>query len=108
MKYTPQNENIDSVIDIRAVFQQTFDELAYEEMPSLLIPSKGKLGLQDHEKVFCADHKGLGDFYDMRGIDREQGCMIIVRPDQYIAHILPLDAFDDLADFFNGILIPAE
>ncbi|MGI1669899.1 MAG: FAD-dependent monooxygenase [Neptuniibacter sp.] len=108
VKYTPQNENIDSVIDIRAVFQQTFDELAYEEMPSLLIPTKGKLGLQDHEKVFCADHKGLGDFYDMRGIDREQGCMIIVRPDQYIAHILPLDAFDDLADFFNGILIPAE
>ncbi|MFY0677324.1 MAG: FAD-dependent monooxygenase [Neptuniibacter sp.] len=108
VKYTPQNENIDSVIDIRAVFQQTFDELAYEEMPSLLIPTKGKLGLQDHEKVFCTDHKGLGDFYDMRGIDREQGCMIIVRPDQYIAHILPLDAFDDLADFFNGILIPAE
>lgn len=108
VKYTPQNENIDSVIDFRAMFQQTFDELAYEEMPSLLIPTKGKLGLQDHEKVFCADHKGFGDFYDMRGIDREQGCMIVVRPDQYIAHILPLDAFDDLADFFNGILIPAE
>ena len=108
VKYTPQNENIDSVIDFRAVFQQTFDELAYEEMPSLLIPTKGKLGLQDHEKVFCTDHKGVGDFYDMRGIDREHGCMIIVRPDQYIAHILPLDAFGDLADFFNGIFIPFE
>jgi len=66
------------------------------------------LVLDVHEKVFCADHKEVGDFYDMRGIDREQCCMIIVRPEQTIEHIPPLDAFDDLADFFNGILIPAE
>lgn len=105
VKYTAKDEDIDAVIDFRAVFQQTFDQLACEDMPSLLRPCTGKLGLQDHEKVFCVDHKGLGDIYDMRGIDREQGCMIVVRPDQYIAHVLPLDEFDELSQFFAGFLL---
>jgi phenol 2-monooxygenase len=97
-------EDVDAVIDFRAVFQQTFDQLAYEQMPSLLRPKTGKLGLQDHEKVFCVDHKGVGDIFDMRGIDRERGCMIVVRPDQYTAHVLPLDAYEELSAFFAGIL----
>ena len=107
VKYTRKDEDIDALIDLRGVFQQTFDALAYEDMPSLLKPTKGKLGLQDHEKVFCADHKGEGDFFDMRGIDREKGCMIVVRPDQYIAHVLPLDAYRELSGFFEGIFLPA-
>ena len=43
----------------------------------------------------------------MRGIDREQGCMVIVRPDQYVAHLLPLDAHDELAGFFDAFMLPA-
>ena len=43
----------------------------------------------------------------MRGIDREQGCMIVVRPDQYTANILPLDGYQELADFFAGFLLDA-
>ncbi len=108
VRHTGANEDIDAVIDVRAVFQQTFDALAYENMPSLLKPKKGKLGLQDHEKVFCVDHKGLGDIFDMRGIDRATGCMVVVRPDQYVAHVLPLDARGELADFFAGFLLPAK
>ncbi|MEZ5721382.1 MAG: FAD-dependent monooxygenase [Paracoccaceae bacterium] len=108
VKYTKPGEDIDAVIDVRAVFQETFDQLAYNEMPSLLIPKKGRLGLQDHEKVFCTDHKGLGDIYDMRGIDRAQGCMIVVRPDQYTAHVLPLDGTAELTAFFDGFLLPAK
>ena len=41
----------------------------------------------------------------MRGIDRERGCMVIVRPDQYVAHVLPLDATAELADFFDGFML---
>lgn len=104
VKHTRPGEDIDAIIDFRAVFQQTFEELAYEQMPSLLKPCTGKLGLQDHEKIFCVDHKGAGDIFDMRGIQRDTGCMVVVRPDQYIAHVLPLDAYDDLAAFFAGVL----
>ncbi|MCW5658736.1 MAG: FAD-dependent monooxygenase [Burkholderiaceae bacterium] len=104
VRHTREGEDIDAVIDFRAVFQQIFNQLAYEKMPSLLKPKTGKLGLQDHEKIFCVDHKGAGDIFEMRGIDREAGCMVVVRPDQYVAHVLRLDAFDELSDFFAGFL----
>lgn len=104
VKHTRKGEDIDAVIDVRAIFQPTFDQLDYGRMPSLLKPNTGKLGLTDHEKIFCVDHKGAGDIYDMRGIDREQGCLIVVRPDQYVANVLPLDGFDALSAYFAGVL----
>ena len=30
---------------------------------------------------------------------------VVVRPDQYVAHVLPLDAHRDLAAFFAGFLV---
>ncbi|MCE8554322.1 FAD-binding monooxygenase [Ruegeria pomeroyi] len=107
-RFTRKDEDIDALFDLRAVFQQDFKSLSYEKMPSLLRPAKGRYGLRDFEKVFCVDHKSGDDIYDMRGIERASGCLIIVRPDQYVAHVLPLDAFDALSAFFNGILTPEE
>jgi phenol 2-monooxygenase len=104
VKHTRKGEDIDAVIDFRAIFQQTFEQLAYENMPSLLRPKTGKLGLQDHEKVFCVDHKGVGDIFDMRGIHRDKGCMVVVRPDQYVSHVLPLDGYAELSAYFAAIL----
>lgn len=105
-KYTPAGEDIDSVIDLRAIFQQAHRELAVESMPALLLPAKGRLGLRDYEKMFCPDLKRGRDIFDMRGIDRERGCMVVVRPDQYVAHVLPLDAHAELAAFFDGFMLP--
>ena len=76
-------------------------------MPSLLVPSKGRYGLRDYEKMFCPDRRLGQDIFDLRGIDRDQGCIVIVRPDQYVAHILPLDAHDALAGFFDEFMLPA-
>ena len=103
---TPAGADPDAVIDLRAVFQQDYRSLAVEKMPALLFPRKGKLGLIDYEKMFCPDLKTARDIFDLRGIDRQKGCMVIVRPDQYVAHILPFDAYDELAEFFAGVLLP--
>jgi phenol 2-monooxygenase (NADPH) len=105
-KYTRQGEDIDAVIDVRAVFQQAHHELAIETMPALLLPQKGRYGLRDYEKIFCADLKGGNDIFAMRGIDRDAGCMVVVRPDQYVAHVLPLDGYGELAAFFDGFMLP--
>jgi phenol 2-monooxygenase len=101
-----KGDDLDRRIDLRAVFQQDFMSLRFEDMPDLLRPAKGRYGLRDFEKVFCVDHKSGHDIYDMRGIHRDTGCMIVVRPDQYVAHILPLDATTELAKFFEGIFLP--
>ncbi len=108
LRFTRSDEDIDGLFDLRAVFQQDFTALDHARMPSLLRPAKGRYGLRDYEKVFCVDAKSGQDIFDMRGIDRQQGCMIVVRPDQYIAHILPLGATGELGRFFEGFLLPQD
>lgn len=106
-RHTRPGEDSDTVIDVRAIFQQGFRDLDYSAMPPLLRPHKGIHGLCDYEKVFCVDLKSGDDVYAMRGIDREQGCIVVVRPDQYVANVLPLSAHEELAAFFAEILLPA-
>jgi len=106
-RYTPAGADIDSVIDLRAVFQQDHRELAVEAMPSQLLPRKGRYGLIDYEKMFCPDLKSGHDVFAMRGIDRKAGCMVVVRPDQYVANVLPLDGFAALASYFDAVMLPA-
>jgi len=105
-KYTRPGQDIDAVFDVRAIFQQSYRDLAIETMPALLLPRKGRHGLRDYEKVFAADRKNGPDIFDLRGVDRAQGALVVVRPDQYIAHVLPLDAHRELADFFAAFMLP--
>ena len=105
-RHTAPGEDVDAVIDTRAVFQQGFRELEFANMPTLLRPHVGRYGLCDYEKVFCADLKGGEDIFELRGIDRAAGCLVVVRPDQHVGHVLPLAARAELAGYFAGILKP--
>ncbi|WP_348721482.1 FAD-binding monooxygenase [uncultured Candidatus Puniceispirillum sp.] len=103
--YTRAGADSDAVIDLRAIFQQPHTTLRTAQMHPLLVPVKGTLGLRDYEKIFAVDHKSGDDIYAMRGINRDRGCMVLVRPDQHVAHILPLDAHDALTRFFAGFML---
>ncbi len=105
LRFTPPGANSDSVIDVRAVFQQKHRDLKVDELPPVLLPRKGRFGLIDYEKAYCPDVKNGPDIFELRGIDREKGAMVVVRPDQFVANILPLDAHDELTAFFGKFLI---
>jgi phenol 2-monooxygenase len=104
-RFTPAAADSDSVIDVRAVFQQAHRDLKVDELPSILLPRKGCFGLVDYEKAYCPDLKNGSDIFDLRGIDRAEGAMVVVRPDQYVSNVLPLDAHDELAAFFGLFLL---
>ena len=104
-RFTPAGANIDSVIDVRAVFQQGHRDLKVEELPSVLLPRKGRFGLIDYEKAFCPDLKNGLNIFELRGIDREKGAIVVVRPDQYVSNVLPLDAHDELTAYFGRFLL---
>jgi phenol 2-monooxygenase len=104
-RFTPAAMDVDATIDLRAVLQQPYGDLKLETLPGLLLPKKGQLGLVDYEKVFCPNFESGGNVFDMRGVDRQNGCIVIVRPDQYVAHVLPLDDFASLASFFGGFML---
>jgi phenol 2-monooxygenase len=104
-RFTPRGADIDSVIDVRGIFQQGHRDLKVEALPAMLVPRKGRFKLIDYEKAYTPDLKNGSDIFDLRGIDRERGAMIVVRPDQHVANVLPLDAYEGLADFFGQFLL---
>lgn len=108
VRYRRAGEDIDALIDLRAILQQGFREVSWQHLPTLLRPAKGRFGLIDYEKVFCAQPEPERDIFSLRGIDREQGCLVVVRPDQYVAHVLPLHDLDGLAAFFDGVFLPTK
>lgn len=108
-RYTPAGADPDAVFDVRAVFQQAHRDIRVEELPALLLPCKGRFGLVDYEKAFAVDPSQ--DVFDLRGIDRDHGAIVVVRPDQYVAAVLPLDAHEAVDAFFEPVLLepaPAE
>ena len=50
------------------------------------------------ERIFIAD---------IDGVDRGSGALVVVRPDQYVATVLPLDDFAALASYFDRFMLQA-
>jgi phenol 2-monooxygenase (NADPH) len=103
MRHTRADAAPDGTIDVRAIFQQGHRELGIDRLPPVLLPRKGRFNLIDYEKTFCPD-PNAGDIFDLRAVNRQTGCIVVVRPDQYVAHVLPLDGHEALAEFFAGVL----
>jgi len=55
--------------------------------------------------MFCPDLKGGNDIFDMRAIDRDRGCVVVVRPDS-ISPMCSAHAYADLLAFFDGFMLP--
>jgi len=102
---TPAGADPDAWFDVKVVYQQDHTAVDLGVVPSLFLPRVGPFGLIDYEKVYAADP--ADDIFAARGIDRA-GAIVVVRPDQYVAEVLPLTATDGLAAFFRPILATRE
>lgn len=102
-RFTPEGFDIDTVFDIKAVYQQEHHDVAIESVPRLFLPASGPFGLVDYEKVYAAIAED--DIFDQRGVSRD-GAIVVVRPDHYVSHVLPLTARGELTEFFERFLLP--
>lgn len=79
------------------------------DFPDVLHPFDAKLGW-DYDSVYVDDvsyHEGFGDAYNGYGVDKEKGCVVVTRPDQYVGYIDTVDeeGFTGLEVYFKGILM---
>ena len=97
-RVTPDDADPDSIIDLRTIVQTPHRETAAD---ITRFPGKGRFGLRDMEKLFCPDPRA--DVFDTRGIDRQTGALVLVRPDQYVSHVLPPSQQDALVNWLNQV-----
>ena len=93
----------DQLLDLRIIYPENFRELEYSDMHSVLKPRKGKYGLVDYEKVFCAQKGINSNIFDLREVNRTKGAMVLVRPDQYVSTVLPIDATTELFGILEDV-----
>ena len=104
-RFTPKGADPDAIFDVHGIIQQSHLEVDWAEMHALLKPHKGPLGLQDYQKAHAPVLGTDQDIFDLRGIDRGAGALVVVRPDQYVSLVLPLDGFDELDAFFSRFMV---
>lgn len=51
-------------------------------------------------------HKGHGQAYEKYEVDDESGCVVIVRPDQYVGWVGQVEEVNEIDAYFSAILIP--
>lgn len=100
-----EGDDVDAVIDVHAVFRGDHHDVDLGSLPEILVPRTGPLGLQDWEKVWATDARR--DIFAERGIAHE-GATVIVRPDQYVATVLPLGAREEVTEFLAGAMYTVE
>ena len=102
-KFTPEGEDKNALLDIKVIYQQTnHHDFEILDAPRLFRPRNGKFNVPNWENVFgtlSADK----DIFEARGISRE-GAVVIVRPDQYVGAVLPLDDPSAVEAYFAGNL----
>ncbi|MFC0582758.1 FAD-binding monooxygenase [Micrococcoides hystricis] len=100
LAHRKDGEDINALFDVKAIYQTPYDEVDITKAPAIFKPENGPFGLVNLENVFAADVEE--SIFDIRELSKD-GVVVVVRPDQYVAHVLPLDATDELAAFFKPI-----
>jgi phenol 2-monooxygenase len=62
----------------------------------------------DYWKIFVDDqsyHEGHGKLYENFGIQSSEGCAVILRPDQYVSYVEPIDSYEEMDRFFSAFMI---
>lgn len=93
----PAGVQPDDWFDLKVVYQQNAHAIEFACVPDIFKPKVGPFDLVDYEHVYAAIPED--DIFVSRAIDRA-GAIVIVRPDQYVALVLPLLATHELAGFF--------
>ncbi|MDP9696475.1 UNVERIFIED_ORG: phenol 2-monooxygenase [Arthrobacter globiformis] len=100
---TPAGADPGAWFDLKVIYQQSHHDIDFGKVPAVFKPEVGPFRLTDYEKVYAADQKA--DIFDLRGLSRD-GVAVVVRPDQYVANVVPLTATAELAAFFAPLLQP--
>ena len=98
---TPEGVDRDAWFDVKVIYQQDHTNVDINAVPAAFKPEVGPFKLTYLEKVYGTDP--TADIFELRGLNRG-GVVVVVRPDQYVANVLPLTATAELAAFFAPLL----
>lgn len=109
-KYTPKDADPDAVIQTLTVFDSPHKDVQYlaGKLPSVYLPRRKPWNIRAFDTAFTDEdtyHDGPCAAYKGYGIDPAVGAVIVVRPDQYVSGVFPLEGAKDIGEFFDRFMI---
>ncbi|KAG8405465.1 hypothetical protein J3458_022119 [Metarhizium acridum] len=104
-RHTPIGARHDSVFEVLTIHRAPRTSVTIFDFPRVLRPYDETEGWS-YDKIFVDDvsyHEGHGEMYQAFGIAPD-GCVIIVRPDQHVSYVGPLDNPAAVNDFFANFM----
>jgi phenol 2-monooxygenase (NADPH) len=92
-----------STIEILTLHSSPRTSIEFLDLPDIFHPFFEAEGW-DYWKVFVDDvsyHEGHGHAYQGYGVDSNSGCLVILRPDQYVSWIGELEDTDEMERFLR-------
>ncbi|KAH7183324.1 FAD binding domain-containing protein [Fusarium flagelliforme] len=110
--FTPAGKNADEVFLNTLVIKADRKTIEIDQLPEVFFPKSGPYSLRNVHRVFIDDTSpymlGCGEAFSKYGVNPEQGAIIVVRPDLYVARIVELTDANELLAFFKGCLTTKE
>lgn len=106
-RFTPPGASHDTIFEILAVHSAPRTETSIFDFPKVFRHFDDVQGY-DYWKIYVDDmsyHEGHGKIYETFGIS-SKGCAVVIRPDQYVSYIGPMEDVGRLNEFFAGFMIP--
>lgn len=103
--YTPKGARYDEVFEVLLVHKAPRQSVTVLDFPEVFRPYDEVDGW-DYNKIFVDDvsyHEGFGDIYGALGIPQD-GCIVIVRPDQYVSYVGSMEEPAAVNSFFAGFM----
>lgn len=102
VKFRREGEDLDSLLELSVIYQQHHTEFSFPDVPTVFRPHVGEFGLEYVEKIYATlDGE---DIFEARDISRN-GAAVVVRPDQYVSGVFPLDAHEEIGRFFDRVFL---
>ncbi|EPQ56124.1 hypothetical protein GLOTRDRAFT_137955 [Gloeophyllum trabeum ATCC 11539] len=98
-KFTPKGARSGDVFDLLTIAASKKEQVTYTDFPKVFRPHWSKIYTDD------VDFSGKvgGKVYSSFGVG-PSGAIVVVRPDQYVGMISPLDKFSALDDYFSSFM----
>lgn len=95
-----------SVARLLTIHSAPRQQVEFHDFPVLLRPFDDEVGY-DYNCIFVdveSYYEGHGHAYEGYGVDDVRGCVVVIRPDQYVAWIGELEDVQGLEAYFAGFL----
>jgi phenol 2-monooxygenase len=92
------------LIEVLTIHSAPRAAIELSSIPDIFRPFSSEHGW-DYHKIFVDDlsyHEGHGQAYDNYGIDKHGGCLVLVRPDQYVGWIGALEDVGEANRLFSS------